>query len=196
MLEKIFIKTDLLNSYMSGKMRDIKQYTKNWLASLQTIIKQNAIMIATIIFFITGYLNGDLNYYFALGVILYGITSYREANKPKEQSKFDTIPMEIDIFKFGKGDNSISKILDDYIDDCFTRDVLFFRVNNIDYIPEKEEKKILNTLLDSVAANMSPYLKRKFDYYYGDGRTDIILARKCLIVVSMYVANNNKNIYK
>ena len=53
---------------------------------------------------------------------------------------------------------------------------------------------MLNSLLNSVASELSPILRDKLELYYGD-QLDIILGRKCFITVSLFVANNNKNLY-
>lgn len=108
-------------------------------------------------------------------------------NYKKEKDAID----DIDISTF----NKLDAVLDNYIQNCYTRDVGFYRPKSNDYITEKEQNKELGELLDSVAKNISPSMREKLERYYGKHNVDSILARKCLVFISLLAANNNKNIY-
>jgi hypothetical protein len=86
--------------------------------------------------------------------------------------------------------------LDSYVDDCFTRYLVIYKgyAQGI-YITDKEEKNIMKELVDSVARSISPIMRKKFEMYYGRGNMDEIMSQKCFIRVSLYVANNNKQLY-
>lgn len=111
----------------------------------------------------------------------------------------------IDIERLGKTiDNknvvlkkSISDILNDYIEDCFDRDVLFFApVQRDDYIDHEVEKQMLNSLLDSAISNMSEDIRILISTYYGEDSFNKILGRKCMGIITIFVAQHNKNIYQ
>lgn len=90
----------------------------------------------------------------------------------------------------------ISEIIGNYVEDCFNRDVLFFNViKEDDYVDEPTEKRLLHELIDSVASNMSKPLRTKLALYYGEDSLDIVLGRKCLATVTLYVATHNHKIY-
>ena len=108
-------------------------------------------------------------------------------NYKKEKDAID----DIDISTF----NNLDTVLDNYIQNCYTRDVGFYRPKSDEYITEKEQNKELSELLDSVARNISPSMREKLERYYGKHNVDSILARKCLVFISLLAANNNKNIY-
>lgn len=136
---------------------------------------------------------GELWTYAFWGSILYiFILINRKMEYQREKDKLAII----DIDKLNDGEESLKVILTSYVSDCFDRDVLFFRgLQDKEYINTKDEQEMLNALLESVASNMSPSLRTKLDMYYGQGRTDIILGRMCYQFVSLFVANNNKQIY-
>lgn len=136
---------------------------------------------------------GELWTYAFWGSILYiFILINRKMEYQREKDKLAII----DIDKLNDGEESLKVILSSYVSDCFDRDVLFFRgLQDKEYINTKDEQEMLNALLESVASNMSPSLRTKLDMYYGQGRTDIILGRMCYQFVSLFVANNNKQIY-
>ena len=88
--------------------------------------------------------------------------------------------------------------LDSYIDMCINEYMLLNRgyKNQQTYINSKEESLMHKEVLDLLASNMSPLMKKKFEMYYGRGRVEPLIARKSFIKVSLYVANNNKILYE
>ena len=136
---------------------------------------------------------GELWTYAFWGSILYiFILINRKMEYQREKDKLAII----DIDRLNDGPESLKVLLTSYVSECFDRDVLFFRgLQDKEYINTKDEQEMLNALLESVTSNMSPSLRTKLDMYYGQGRTDIILGRMCFQFVSLFVANNNKQIY-
>ena len=63
------------------------------------------------------------------------------------------------------------------------------------YIKEKEEMEIRKGVIELLSSNLGPDVKKKFELYYGKGQVEAVLARKCFIRISLYVANINKNTY-
>ena len=91
---------------------------------------------------------------------------------------------------------SVTDLIGEYVEDCFNRDVLFFKPLAIkDYIPENEKEEMLTTLLDSAASNLSPEVREKLSLYVGEDNLHKIIARKALSIVTAFVANRNKAIY-
>lgn len=132
------------------------------------------------------------------GIALFGIIIYLlilKKEKNDHEREMDYLKL-IDFKLLDDTENGLSFILDKYINDCFNRDVVFFRgIKDKEYINTKDEKDMLDTLMNSAISNISPLLRKKIDLYYGEGQSDIIIGRKCFIVVSLFVANNNKAIY-
>ena len=187
----------------ANKMTDLKNSTKmnlisvkNFLASgIKDVIKDiidNKGQSIFIFVVIMGLL-GELWTYAFWGSILYiFILINRKMEYQREKDKLSII----DLDKLGDGEEGLKSLLTTFVSDCFERDVLFFRgIKDKEYINTKDEQDMLNSLLESVASNMSPSLRAKLDMYYGQGRTDIIVGRMCYQVVSIFVANNNKQIY-
>ena len=91
---------------------------------------------------------------------------------------------------------SISQALDDHIEDILNSNILFFmNIKDTEYIRANTEQEILNSLIDNVMKFTSPIFKKKLSLYYGEENIDILIGRRCLIIVSLYIANHNKNIY-
>jgi hypothetical protein len=136
--------------------------------------------------------NSPWTYYFWGSILYIFVLINRKMQYQKEKDKLAII----DINKLNDGPDGLKTILTSFVSDCFDRDVLFFRgLQDKEYINTKDEQEMLNSLLESVASNMSPSLRTKLDMYYGYGRTDIIIGRICYQLVSLFVANNNKQIY-
>lgn len=132
------------------------------------------------------------------GISLFGIIIYLlilKKEKNDHEKEMDYLKL-IDFKLLDDTENGLSSILDKYITDCFNRDVVFFRgIKEKEYINAKDEKEMLDTLMNSAVSNISPLLRKKIDLYYGEGQSDIIIGRKCFIVVSLFVASKNKAIY-
>ena len=85
--------------------------------------------------------------------------------------------------------------LDAYIDICMSNRLVLMGYKEGSYITEVQEKEILKEVLEEVASNMGQLMKSKFELIYGVGHVDEVLANKCFIRVSLFVANNNKPRY-
>lgn len=91
---------------------------------------------------------------------------------------------------------SILQALDDHIEEILSSNILFFmNIKEDEYIRANMEQEILNSLIDNVMKFTSPIFKKKLSIYYGEQNIDILIGRRCLIIVSLYIANHNKNIY-
>ena len=85
--------------------------------------------------------------------------------------------------------------LDAYIDTCLSSRLILIGYKEGAYITEAQEKDLLKELLEEVSSNMGQLMKSKFELIYGVGHVDEVLANKCFIRVSLFVANNNKPRY-
>ena len=129
------------------------------------------------------------------GVGLYIMILLRELlNHKIEKDNLDSL----DIHFFEATDTDLEGPLDSYIDMCINEYMLLNRgyKNQQTYINSKEESLMHKEVLDLLASNMSPLMKKKFEMYYGRGRVEPLIARKSFIKVSLYVANNNKILYE
>lgn len=106
-----------------------------------------------------------------------------------EQFKY----VDLDYFNFNKT-NGLDP-LDAYIDICMSNRLVLMGYKEGSYITEVQEKEILKEVLEEVASNMGQLMKSKFELIYGVGHVDEVLANKCFIRVSLFVANNNKPRY-
>ena len=190
--EQLSYRIDLYKYNISNWYKIKKRNIKNKITDLYNSAINNKGLSILIITIILSILTGDKFTYFFWGTVLYLLIHYTKRIEDKKES--DRLK-DIDFKLLGSGEESLSAILDQFIADCFNRDVIFFRgVKDKEYINDKDEKEMLNTLLNSVASQLSPILRDKLKLYYGE-ELDIILGRKCFITVSLFVANNNKNIY-
>lgn len=190
--EQLSYRIDLYKYNISNWYKIKKRNIKNKITDLYNSAINNKGLSILIITIILSILTGDRFTYFFWGTILYLLIHHTKRIEDKKES--DRLK-DIDFKLLGSGEESLSAILDQFIADCFNRDVIFFRgVKDKEYINDKDEKEMLNTLLNSVASQLSPILRDKLKLYYGE-ELDIILGRKCFITVSLFVANNNKNIY-
>ena len=125
--------------------------------------------------------------------ILYAAVLCRElVNHKKEKDTLDSI----DIHYFETANKELEDPLDGYIDSCINEYMILYRgLNNTAYINDKEEQNMRRGVLDIVASNFGPLMKKKFEMYYGHGQVTNVLAKKCFIRISLYVANVNKTLY-
>ena len=104
------------------------------------------------------------------GIALFGIIIYLlilKKEKNDHEKEMDYLKL-IDFKLLDDSEDSLSSILDKYINDCFNRDVIFFRgIKDKEYINTKDEKEMLDTLMNSAVTNISPLLRKKIDLYYG-----------------------------
>ena len=191
MLVKVANKmTDLKNDF-KFTLISLGDGTKNFITNILDYAQENPGISILLVSLILG-LSGNVWYYYFWGSILYiFVLINRRMNYQREKDKIDMIDLDV-----LSGETNLNTILVDFVSQCFDRDVIFFRgLKEKEYINTKDEKEMLDTLLESVASNISPSLRSKLDMYYGPGRTDIILGRICYQVVTIFVANNNKAIY-
>lgn len=138
---------------------------------------------------------GELSLYALWGSILYAFTLivYMIHYKiDKEQLE----KIDLDYFNKLNIANGEDNVLDNYVDDCFKRYLILFEGYKGDgYINSKQETAMLKGLIESVSSNLSPLLLKKLELYYGKDRVENILAEKCYIKITIYVASQNKNIY-
>ena len=127
------------------------------------------------------------------GFLVYSSTLLRELlDNKKEKDSLDSI----DLSYFQIADKNLEDPLDGYVDMCINEYMLLNRgYQNESYIKEKEEAEIRKGVIELLATNMGPSIKKKFELYYGPGQVESILARKCFIRIALYVANVNKNTY-
>ena len=128
------------------------------------------------------------------GFLLYLCLLGRELlDHKKEKDRLDSI----DLTYFQTADKNLEDPLDGYVDMCINEYMLLNRgFQNESYIKEKEEAEIRKGVIELLATNMGPDIKKKFELYYGaGGQVEAILARKCFIRIALYVANVNKNTY-
>ena len=106
----------------------------------------------------------------------------------------------LELDRFGsstENKKSVIDIINEYIENCFDRDVLFFNIiDKDDYIDTETERRLLNELLDSALLNMSEDMRIKLSRYVSDEGLTRIIGRRCMMVVTIFVANHNKNIYQ
>ena len=110
---------------------------------------------------------------------------------------------ELDIERLGNSKSasdlsklSINEIIGEYVEDCFNRDVLFLNPPKPDdYITEAQEKEYLNTLIDSATKNMSEMMYEKLSMYVGEEGLSVLIGRKCLATITIFVASHNHKMY-
>ena len=194
LMERVFIKKEnIKSSLINTKNKIVGFFSYLWdKVYIKDTFKRAVVYIGLTLSILGILLNQILEFLILYVVIVTLLYIGREYEDYKARKIIDSL----DVFKMGMDDNSLSHLLDSYIDDCFTRDVLFFKgVHENMYVNEKLENMLRDELLNSVIKNMSPYIRTKLDYYDGKGSTDIIIGRKCFIQVSMFAATNNKTIY-
>lgn len=117
-------------------------------------------------------------------------------NHKIEKERLDSL----DINKIGlstDNNKNIMDILQEYVEICFDRDVLFFDpIEHDDYIDQVTEKRLLDALIDSVLINMSMDMKIKLARYIGEDNLSLILGKRCATIVTIFVATHNQAIYK
>lgn len=179
-----------------NKLSDLKFKAKNSISKYYNLLIDwisdhkgiSLIVVFALIIFLS-----KLDHIALFGIIIYLLILKKEKNDHEKEMDYLKL---IDFKLLDDSEDSLSSILDKYISDCFNRDVVFFRgIKDKEYINAKDEKEMLDALMNSAVSNISPLLRKKIDLYYGEGQSDIIIGRKCFIVVSIFVANNNKAIY-
>lgn len=122
-------------------------------------------------------------------VLIDTINTYLNKKLELEKMKY------VDLNYFNFNDVKGLDPLDAYIDVCLSSRLILIGYKEGAYITEAQEKDILRELLEEVSSNMGQLMKSKFELIYGVGHVDEVLANKCFIRVSLFVANNNKPRY-
>ena len=157
-------------------------------------IKNNkgmTVLIVSLLFYLVT--NTHIVFVAISGFLVYSSFLLKELlEHKKEKDKLDSI----DLSYFQTADKNLEDPLDGYVDMCINEYMLLNRgYQNESYIKEKEEAEIRKGVIELLASNMGPSIKKKFELYYGRGQVEAILARKCFIRIALYVANVNKNTY-
>ena len=120
--------------------------------------------------------------------ILYLLTLYNQHKIDKENIEL------LDFSYFEAKADETEDVLDGFINECFTRYLVLFRAyKDMEYINEKEETVMRKELLDMIVSSLSPLFLKKMRLYYGSN-TETVISQKAFIKVTLFVANNNKNI--
>lgn len=174
-----------IKSFFSNLIKRLVELYHRFISLINNNKGISILLAAVIIFGITG----DYIFPFIWATVLYLLTIlYKVTENKKEKEVLELLDLE--------GFKELNGILDSYVEECYNRDVGFFNPNIIsDYISEKEQKRLMQELKDSVASNMSVNFRKKLELYYGENRVDSILATKCFIFVTLLAANNNQSIY-
>lgn len=159
---------------------NIKKYTGVW------------VMILSSLMYIY---NGNIYESIILGLSIYIMNLiYRYYKHKTYIDVLDRVDLE-DLEKTLLSKNG-DTLLDLIIEDCFSRNLVLYHSYSLKgYINSTEERKILENLLDSIALYLSPDVKKKLQLYYGSSLENI-LTEKCLIRVSVYAADHNKEFQK
>ena len=127
------------------------------------------------------------------GAILYSMILARELTDEKKEN--DKMKLIDDNF-FSEKSKDFEGPLDSFVEMCLNEVLILSRGwKQGQYITKNEENQIMQDMIDSMARNMGPILKKKLELYYGPRQVDSALVRKAYIKVSLYVAEVNKVLY-
>lgn len=189
-LRQIMIKLDDSKLSISNKISSLSDNSKNAYESVSNYIINHKGKSILVVSFLLSLMNSCIWLFW--GTVLYLLVElHRYLNYKMKRNDMNNLDVKL----LSDKDTGIDKILSDYVEECFARDVLFFRGDTENYINNKSENEMLNQLLDVCAANISPLMREKLEQYYGEGNVDKIIGRKCFSTVTVFVANKNKNIY-
>ena len=189
-LRQIMIKFDDAKLSISNKISSLSDNSKNAYKSVSNYIINHKGKSILVVSFLLSLMDSCIWLFW--GTVLYLLVElHRYLNYKMKRNDMNSIDVKL----LSDKDTGIDKILSDYVEECFARDVLFFRGDTENYINNKSENEMLNQLLDVCAANISPLMREKLEQYYGEGNVDKIIGRKCFSTVTVFVANKNKNIY-
>lgn len=179
---------------MKSLMEKYVVVIKKQINVLHGLIKRNKGTSILLITILSCFFTNDTNTYALWGSVVFLLCLFERLIDHK--IKKDNLD-QIDLNFFSNNMAVIDHdILDLYINDCFNRYMVIFRgYKQNEYIQEKDQSLMLKELLDIIATNMSPLLRKKLELYYGNGNVDKIMAEKCFIKITLFVANNNKNVY-
>lgn len=189
-LRQIMIKFDDSKLSISNKISSLSDNSKNAYESVSNYIINHKGKSILVVSFLLSLMDSCIWLFW--GTVLYLLVElHRYLNYKMKRNDMNSLDVKL----LSDKDTGIDKILSDYVEECFARDVLFFRGDTDSYINNKSENEMLNQLLDVCAANISPLMREKLEQYYGEGNVDKIIGRKCFSTVTVFVANKNKNIY-
>jgi len=189
-LRQIMIKFDDAKLSISNKISSLSDNSKNAYESVSNYIINHKGKSILVVSFLLSLMDSCIWLFW--GTVLYLLVElHRYLNYKMKRNDMNSLDVKL----LSDKETGIDKILSDYVEECFARDVLFFRGDTENYINNKSENEMLNQLLDVCAANISPLMREKLEQYYGEGNVDKIIGRKCFSTVTVFVANKNKNIY-
>ena len=189
-LRQIMIKFDDAKLSISNKISSLSDNSKNAYESVSNYIINHKGKSILVVSFLLSLIDSCIWLFW--GTVLYLLVElHRYLNYKMKRNDMNSLDVKL----LSDKDTGIDKILSDYVEECFARDVLFFRGDTENYINNKSENEMLNQLLDVCATNISPLMREKLEQYYGEGNVDKIIGRKCFSTVTVFVANKNKNIY-
>lgn len=187
---QIMRKLDDSKLSISNKLSSLSDNSKNAYESVSNYIINHKGKSILVVSFLLSLMDSCIWLFW--GTVLYLLVElHRYLNYKMKRNDMNSLNVKL----LSDKDTGIDKILSDYVEECFARDVLFFRGDTENYINNKSENEMLNQLLDVCAANISPLMREKLEQYYGEGNVDKIIGRKCFSTVTVFVANKNKNIY-
>lgn len=187
---QIMRKLDDSKLSISNKISSLSDNSKNAYESVSNYIINHKGKSILVVSFLLSLMDSCIWLFW--GTVLYLLVElHRYLNYKMKRNDMNSLDVKL----LSDKDTGIDKILSDYVEECFARDVLFFRGDTENYINNKSENEMLNQLLDVCAANISPLMREKLEQYYGEGNVDKIIGRKCFSTVTVFVANKNKNIY-
>ena len=187
---QIMRKLDDSKLSISNKISSLSDNSKNAYKSVSNYIINHKGKSILVVSFLLSLMDNYIWLFW--GTVLYLLVElHRYLNYKMKRNDMNSLDVKL----LSDKETGIDKILSDYVEECFARDVLFFRGDTDSYINNKSENEMLNQLLDVCAANISPLMREKLEQYYGEGNVDKIIGRKCFSTVTVFVANKNKNIY-
>ena len=102
---------------------------------------------------------------------------------------------ELDINYFNTSKDQGVDPLDALVDRCLSTKLILTGLQAGNYVDNAQEQDLLRAVLEEVSSSIGPLMKAKFELIYGKGHVEEILANKCFIRVSLFVADQNKARY-
>lgn len=102
---------------------------------------------------------------------------------------------ELDINYFNTSKDQGVDPLDALVDRCLSNKLILTGFQAGNYVNNAQEQDLLREVLEEVSSSIGPLMKAKFELIYGKGHVEEILANKCFIRLSLFVADQNKARY-
>jgi hypothetical protein len=102
---------------------------------------------------------------------------------------------ELDINYFNTSKDQGVDPLDALVDRCLSNKLILTGFQAGNYVNNAQEQDLLREVLEEVSSSIGSLMKAKFELIYGKGHVEEILANKCFIRVSLFVADQNKARY-